>query len=60
MIKYEKPQLVKLDNLVANGNPDCANGSVVVDVCPGGSVVTPGCAAGGVPMVECGGGGNYF
>lgn len=64
MIKYEKPQLVEISELTkAEGsgidNPDCSNGSVVLDTCPGGDVVTPGCTAGGVPSIMCGGGGTY-
>lgn len=59
MLKYAKPELIRIDMNATEGRPDCANGPVVSDTCTGGSVVTGGCSEGTTQIVECGGGGTF-
>ncbi|MGQ9610844.1 MAG: hypothetical protein ACUVWN_16230 [bacterium] len=53
MLKYTRPELVKLEMDAAEGLPDCSNGSSVTDLCVPGGTVTGGCNAGGVQYTVC-------
>lgn len=59
-MKYEKPRLVDIRLNETEGNPDCANGSVVADACTSGGTVTKGCNQGGIPtVIACSVGGGF-
>lgn len=61
MLKYEKPQLVDINQLAhAEGSPGpgCESGSVNIDICGNGQTVMNGCDAGGSPTWDCAEGGN--
>ncbi len=59
MIKYTKPELVRIEIDSTEGMPDCANGSAVVDACKNGNLVSQGCNVGGAQYIECSVGGSY-
>lgn len=59
MIKYTKPELVRIEMDSTEGMPDCAVGSAVVDSCTNGGNVSLGCKPGGIQYIYCGVGGSY-
>ena len=58
MLKYMRPELVKLEMDAIEGAPDCANGSAVTDTCTSGGGVTGGCNAGAIQYIVCTNGGS--
>ncbi len=58
MLKYTRPELVKLEMDAVEGMPDCSNGSSVTDTCGSGGGVTGGCNAGAVQYIVCSAGGS--